>query len=333
MKNKYKNPLTTENFCDPCILRDGEYYYLYATNSWCNFTKAPTAKFSPSPILRSKDLCNYEFVGSAFDEEHFPRWGTKDAGLWAPDIIKINGKYVFYYALSILFDPNASIGVAIGDSPAGPFVDQGPIIRSLDVGVNNSIDPTVFQGYDGKYYIIWGSYRGIYGSQLSDDGLKLVGEKVHIAGFDKGEIDLDTYEASYMVKRNGTYYLFFSMGKTLDGKESTYHVVSARSKNPLGPYFDTKGNDMFGANQGDLVLQGNPHFVGVGHCCVTTDDNNDYWIFYHGVEVSDKYPNGESERILAMDKILWDENATPHVKDYTASYHKVLDGPEIRINR
>lgn len=331
MKTHYKNPIFNKNYPDPCVLRDKGYYYLYSTNSYEDFNEDDKKIFASSPILKSKDLCSFEYVGSVFDDEHFPRWGTKDAGLWAPDIIKIGDKYMYYYSLSILFDPNASIGYAIGESPVGPFIDKGPILRSLEVGVNNSIDPTVFQGYDGKYYIIWGSYRGIYGSQLSDDGTKLVGEKVHIAGFDKGEIDMDTYEASYMVKRNGMYYLFFSSGKTLDGKESTYHVVSARSKNPLGPYFDSKGNDMFGRNQGDLVVDGVPnHFVGVGHCCVTTDDNGDYWILYHGVEIDPKYPNGESERILAMDKINWDENGTPYVEGRRASYDKQMDGPFIK---
>jgi Beta-xylosidase len=330
--NTYQNPIYPATFADPAILRTPEGFYLYGTMGYSDYKGEGKPFLSRGPILFSKDLCHYEYVGEIFDDKEFPRWGTKDACLWAPDIIKIGSTYVLYYSLSILFDPNASIGVATSSSPKGPFHDHGPLLRSLEVKVNNSIDPTVFRGYDGQLYIIWGSYRGIYGSKLSEDGLSLLGEKVALAGFDQGTIDLDTYEASYMVKRNGLYYLLFSTGKTLDGDKCTYHVVSCKSRSPLGPYSDSQGHDMFGRNQGDLVVDGLAnHFVGTGHCCVHADDAETYWIFYHGVEISPKYPSGASERIMAMDPLKWDPvSEMPFVEKKLPSYQVVKEGPVLK---
>ncbi|MGI6713955.1 MAG: family 43 glycosylhydrolase [Bacilli bacterium] len=327
--NQYMNPIYKHEFPDPTIGKVGDTYYLYSTAAFGDYHENGQPFFSRGVIIKSKDLCNYEYVGEIFSEDEYPRWGTKNAGVWAPDFLALNGKYYLYYSLSILFDDNASIGIAVSDSPEGPFKDLGPIIRSKDIEVNNSIDPTVFRAYDGKLYIIWGSYRGIYGSELSDDGLALVGEKKHIAGFDKGEIDLDTYEAAFMVKRKGMYYLFFSTGKTLDGDKCTYHVVCAKSKYPLGPFSDSQGNTLQGRNEGDVVVTGlDNHFVGTGHCCVK-EVGGDFWIFYHGVEIDQKYPEGYSRRILSMDKLLWDENEMPYVEGKVCSYQELKEGPKV----
>ena len=40
---------------------------------------------------------------------HLPDWGTKGAGLWAPDVQYINGQYVMYYSLSTWGDPNPGL--------------------------------------------------------------------------------------------------------------------------------------------------------------------------------------------------------------------------------
>ena len=64
-------------------------------------------------------------------------WGSLSAktelaaghSLWAPDINYINGKYVLYYTLGHWDLPkNSCIGVAVSDSPVGPFTDHGKLL-------------------------------------------------------------------------------------------------------------------------------------------------------------------------------------------------------------
>lgn len=70
------------------------------------------------------------------------------------------------------------IGVATANCPAGPFKDHGMMFRSNEIGVQNSIDPFYIED-NGRKYLFWGSFRGIYGVELKEDGLavKLGAEK------------------------------------------------------------------------------------------------------------------------------------------------------------
>ncbi len=68
-----------------------------------------------------------------------------------------NGKYYLYFPAKRP-DGIFQIGVAIGESPAGPFIPEPEPIKD-----SYSIDPAVFTDDDGKYYMYFG---GIWGGQL-----------------------------------------------------------------------------------------------------------------------------------------------------------------------
>ena len=74
----YQNPVINYSLPDPSIIKgeDG-YYYLYATED-----------IRDLPIHRSKDLVEWEYVGTAFTKSTRPNFEPK-GGLWAPDINKI----------------------------------------------------------------------------------------------------------------------------------------------------------------------------------------------------------------------------------------------------
>lgn len=86
----YQNPVVNYSLPDPSVIKgeDG-YYYLYATEDIRNL-----------PIHRSKDLVEWEYVGTAFTKGTRPDFEPK-GGLWAPDINKIGDKYVLYYSMSV----------------------------------------------------------------------------------------------------------------------------------------------------------------------------------------------------------------------------------------
>jgi arabinan endo-1,5-alpha-L-arabinosidase len=295
----YQNPVFQPVLADPSIIRgkDG-YFYAYGTeDDWGDGQGAHAI-----PIIRSKDLIRWNFVHDAFITK--PNW--KDSGgLWAPDIsLHKNGKYYLYYAYSLWGDPNPGIGVATADTPAGPFDDHGALFTSESIGVENSIDPQYFQDEDGKSYLFWGSFHGIYGIQLSEDGLHTVGDKFQIAG--------NQFEAPYVIKRGGYYYFFGSGGSCCDGAYSTYHVMVGRAKTVQGPYIDKDGNDLL-VTGGTTILNPNSkpdkngkQFVGPGHNAIIKDDKGNDWIVYHAIDPNNPtLLNGATKRPLMIDQLIW----------------------------
>ena len=280
---KYRNPVIQRSVPDPTVIQasDGR-FYLYSTESVRNL-----------PIYRSSDLVNWEFVGTAFTDVTRPVFEPK-GGLWAPDINAVNGKYVLYYAMSVWGgETTCGIGVAVADRPEGPFADRGMLFRSNTIGVQNSIDPNYVED-DGKKYLFWGSFHGIYGLELADDGLKLK------EGREKRLIAGTAYEGVYIHKRGNRYYLFASIGSCCEGLDSTYTAVVGRAENLWGPYTDKQGRLMM-ENHHETVIHRNAAFVGVGHNSEIVKDNaGDEWIFYHGYCVDS--PRG---RRLLLDKIIW----------------------------
>ncbi|MBM6806977.1 family 43 glycosylhydrolase [Bacteroides caecicola] len=295
-ENTYTNPVVDYSLPDPSVIKgDDGYYYLYATEDIRNL-----------PIHRSKDLVNWELVGTAFTDETRPDFEPK-GGLWAPDINKIGDKYVLYYSMSVWGGEwTCGIGCAVADTPAGKFKDCGMMFRSNGINVQNSIDPFYIED-GGKKYLFWGSFHGIYGIELSDDGLKVKegAKPVQVAG--------DAYEGTYIHKRDGYYYLFASIGRCCEGIKSTYTTVVGRSDKLFGPYLDKQGRSM-SDNHHEILIQKNESFVGTGHNSeIVTDKAGDDWMFYHAVKVSD--PDG---RVLMLDKIVWEED-WPSVKTNSPS--------------
>ena len=281
---KYNNPVIQQNMPDPTIIQveDGS-FYVYATGQNVS-------------IYHSVDLVNWRSVGNAFTNETRPSL-VPDAGIWAPDINYINGKYVLYYSMSVWGgQTTASVGVAVSDSPEGPFTDKGLLFNMSTIGVQNCID----QNYvvdNGKKYLFWGSWHGIWGIELTDDGLQLR------AGSEKRQVAGTAYEAAYLHKRGDYYYLFASIGSCCQGLESTYTTVVGRSTNLWGPYTDKQGRPMM-ENNHEVVISKNEHFVGVGHNSeIVPDKAGDDWILYHGFSVEN--PSG---RRLFLDKIVWVDN-------------------------
>lgn len=281
--DKYSNPVIDYSLPDPSIIKgeDG-YFYLYATEDIRNL-----------PIHRSKDLVNWEFLGTAFTDENRPDF-EPNGGIWAPDINKIGDKYVLYYSMSVWGGEwTCGIGCAVSDRPEGPFKDCGMMFRSNGIKVQNSIDPFYIED-NGHKYLFWGSFRGIYAIELSEDGLSLKSgsSPVQIAG--------TAYEGTYIHKRGGYYYMFASIGSCCEGLKSTYTTVVGRSSSLFGPYLDKKGQSMMD-NHHEILIHKNDSFVGTGHNSeIVSDSAGTDWLFYHAVSVAN--PDG---RVLMLDKIDW----------------------------
>lgn len=279
----YKNPVIDYSLPDPTLIRANDgYFYVYATENIRNL-----------PIHRSKNLVNWEEVGTAFTEETRPTF-EPEGNIWAPDISYINGQYVLHYSMSVWGGEwTCGIGVATADKPEGPFTDRGMMFRSNTIGVQNSIDPYYIED-NGKKYMFWGSFRGIYAIELLADGLsvKQGAEKKQVAG--------TAYEGTYIHKRGKYYYFFASIGSCCEGLKSTYTTVVGRSENLFGPYVDKKGQPMM-ENHHEILIRGNEAFVGTGHNSeILTDKAGNDWMLYHAVSKAN--PTG---RVLMLDQVKW----------------------------
>lgn len=288
----YQNPVINNDAPDPTVIRgnDGKFYA---------FT---TMQNGNVPIYRSDDMINWRYYSGAYAALNVPTF-VPNAGIWAPDINKIEGKYVLYFSMSTWGGEwEAGIGRSVGVRPEGYYSDSKLLFNSKDIGVQNSIDPVVFQE-DGRKYLIWGSFRGIYIAELTDDGLELVDKTAieRIAG--------TAYEGIYIHKRGEYYYMFGAWGSCCSGLNSTYCVVVGRSKSLYGPYVDKNGNKMLD-NRHETILVGNDKVKGPGHTSqIITDDNGKDWILYHGYDVNDP----GAGRKMYLDRVKWSSDGWPTI--------------------
>jgi arabinan endo-1,5-alpha-L-arabinosidase len=317
---------------DPFVVRDDDgIYYMYTTQSNV-FSGGASREFVRGPVFESVDLINWKYKANVFTS-YTPSWGTSGAGVWAPTVIKVNDTWNYYYSFSTGGDPNPGIGVATSSTPYGPWIHYGKLFNSLEIGVTNSIDPYVFYD-DDILYMAWGSFGGLITLvELEDDGLTLKGgletqyeEKVAIAGYELNESK--NYEAVFILKHDGYYYMFLSTGTCCSGAQSTYHVVVAKSETLKGPYLDSKGRGMFGPSRGDyVVVPTSTGVMGVGHMSLIEDDADELWMIYHGYDTKGTIPNW---RVIYVDRIIFDEvTGMPKVEGSKATNHVEMPGPYI----
>lgn len=204
-------------------------------------------------VIRVDDDLRGHDEGVALHVKDVP-WASRQ--MWAPDCAEKDGTYYFYFPAR---DHNQMfrIGVAVGDSPTGPFVPRPEPMRG-----SYSIDPAVFRDDDGSYYIyvggIWGGqlqqYRDHawsadhelpaknepalrpYVAKLTDDMLEHAEPLRFVDILDEdgnplleGDNDRRFFEASWVHKYNGRYYFSYSTG-------DTHFLCYAVGDSPYGPF-------------------------------------------------------------------------------------------------
>ncbi len=305
-KIAYHNPVIRIAAPDPTVIRaeDGT-YYLYATEDIRNL-----------PIFKSKNMIDWEEVGTAFTDKTRPDFidnkTNVHAAIWAPEIRYIKNKYVLFYSLAQWGNHWIStVGYAVSDSPTGPFTVKGKVFDSHEVNVENSIDQFFYEE-DGKYYMLWGSFFGIYIMELNITDDFQITPKLET----KRQIAGNAYEGINLWKRDGYYYLLASIGSCCEGAKSTYKTVVARSKDLFGPYVNKSGDKMLD-NAHEVIIKGDDRFAGTGHNSILQeDDEKNTWIIYHAYQLD----NLGAQRQVLLDRVLWDEAGWPYVEKQQPSY-------------
>jgi hypothetical protein len=246
-------------------------------------------------------------------------WAEKQ--MWAPDAAYKNGRYYFYFPAK-KSDGVFQIGVAIGDSPAGPFIAEPEPIKN-----SYSIDPAVFSDNDGKHYMyfggIWGGQLQMYRDNKYNPYFKeprpdenALGPRVALLTADMKQFDgivkeiiiLDEngvpllagdqnrrfFEASWMHKYKGKYYFSYSTG-------DTHFICYAIGDKPYGPFI----------YQGRIL---SPVVGWTTHHSICTF-NGRWYLFYHDSSLSKGVTHLRS---VKMTELTYDETGKIHlIEPYT----------------
>jgi len=267
-----QNPILPDFHADPSARVFGDRLYLYVSHD------APGARnwkqMVDWPVFSSADLRTWTDHGVAFALKDVA-WAKEEA--WAPDCIERDGRYYLYFPAA------AQIGVAVSDSPAGPFKDAlgRPLVEQNEAGIRWMIDPAVFIDDDGQAYLFAGGARKLGVVKLKRDMITRDGpfQRVEMPGF---------YEGVWIHKRGDVYYASYPTRP--EGKDSRANVmVYSMAKSPLGPW-EFKGP----------LLDNDSHNV---HGSIVTFKGRDY-LFYH-VQGPSNW-----ERRVCVEELAYNEDGT-----------------------
>lgn len=289
---------------------DGRYYV---------FSTGPGIPFYSSP-----DLETWTREGSVFpaipEDVHAAVPKNNGTDVWAPDVVRVNGQFLLYYAVSSWMSFNSAVALATNTTldpkdPAYKWVDRGVVVRSDGVEDLNAIDPGAMVGPDGRLWLSYGSYHGSIRVMELDPktGLPFAGEAASPVAVARGS------EASALAYHDGFYYLFVNHGSCCKGKDSEYNIRVGRSRAPEGPYVDRHGEALTEA-PGVLFLAAHDHRIGPGHFSRLLDYDAAPDGLAPGPERFSVHYEADLERggrsTLDVRPLLWSEDGWPVAGDH-----------------
>lgn len=270
---------------DPDVLLDHGKYWVYYTDE--------DASKGELFVQHSDDLVHWEKSGPILrmsDVKWIKDDGAKEHELWAPGIYQSNGKYFLYFSVGPQNPTPSRIGVAVSDSPEGPFKDSG---KALVKGNDKfeAIDAMVFKDpATSKVFLFCG---GSAGSRLK--AFELNPDLISVKKEAQIETPLNFTEGVFFNLIDGKYYCSYSNGRFSD---DTYRVCYSVSDSPFGKW-TYKG----------VILSGDKVHTGPGHhSFIMNKDKKEWLIFYHRwnrAKVDGKMPN---HRSVAVDVLNFSKN-------------------------
>ncbi|MCX6327743.1 MAG: family 43 glycosylhydrolase [Bacteroidia bacterium] len=296
---RYKNPISSgidpRGIRDCQVFRDGNKWYLTGT-AYPVWPKEDTfGQLNPgTPLYSSDDLINWKFERTLVlpnpEKWYFTRF-------WSNEIHKINGKY--YLSLQcrnpLLGDNCLRIGYAVAENVMGPY-------KVIDQPLDKGNDLHFFQDDDGTVYAFWNhvaepgrdeaEFRAFGMSFAKFDlekGKFLTPPTVAIPYGNKGEWDSVGQEGTFVIKRNGIYYLFYSSWTR------GYEIGYATAKKVTGPWTKFPGNPIYGGQdpayckKSGVPYTGDPKnpFAHAGYENIFTGPDGRLWLSCHGILAAD----------------------------------------------
>ena len=245
-------------------------------------------------VFSSENLTDWTDHGVIVTQNKVP-WVRPDSySMWAPDCVERNGKYYFYFPSAPKGGMGFGVGVAIADSPEGPFVCESEPIKGI-----NGIDPCVLLASDGNAYIFWGNGRC---AKLKDN-MKELADDTPKEKVKWGEREFEMYgvnclkglpsrqaEGPFAFEYNGNYYLTYPYVR-----ENTEVLGYAMSKNPMGPY-EYKG----------IIMAEHENGCWTNHHSII-NYKGQWYLFYHHNDFS---PRDDKRRSVCIEKLYFNADGT-----------------------
>ena len=245
-------------------------------------------------VFSSENLTDWTDHGVIVTQNKVP-WVRPDSySMWAPDCVERNGKYYFYFPSAPKGRMGFGVGVAIADTPEGPFVCEPEPIKGI-----NGIDPCVLLASDGNAYIFWGNGRC---AKLKDN-MKEIADDTPKEKVKWGEREFEMYgvnclkglpnrqaEGPFAFEYNGNYYLTYPYVR-----ENTEVLGYAMSKNPMGPY-EYKG----------LIMAEHENGCWTNHHSII-NYKGQWYLFYHHNDFS---PRDDKRRSVCIEKLYFNADGT-----------------------
>lgn len=284
-----QNPIIQTLYtADPAPIVFGDTLFLYVGHDEDN---APARNYLMRDyrLFTTTDMVNWTDHGAPLEIGQIS-WSTNDAS--AAQLIERNGKYYWYFSTGDKNDRGVSVGVAVSDSPYGPFKDalgKALITNSMTTYAPHfwdNLDPTVFIDDDGQAYLFWGN-AACYWVKLNKDMISIDGE-IHALDIKDKTAFAGTYtEAPWVYKRNKQYYLAYAA-------EFPENIGYSTSKKITGPW----------KQQGTLMPTqkgSNTNHAGI------IDYKKKSYFFYH----NDALPSGHSyDRSVAVEEFSYNADGT-----------------------
>ena len=293
------NPIVQTNYtADPAPMAYNGRLYLHTTHDE-DVTVSNFFTMNDWRVYSTVDMVNWTNHGSPLSYKTFT-WGKGDA--WAGQCIPRNGKFYFYVPMNNCC--GTQIGVAVSNSPTGPFTDA--LGKPLIATGSGNIDPTVFIDDDGQAYLYWGN-PDLYYVKLNADMISFSGTPTKVslttAGFGtRTNTDRATAyeEGPWFYKRGSLYYIVYPADGTPE------KISYTTSSGPLGPW--TYRGDIMAKETGTgASFTNHPGVVDFG--------GNSYF-FYHNAALPG---GGGYKRSVCIEKFTYNADGTiPTIKMTTA---------------
>ncbi|MDO6423141.1 glycoside hydrolase family 43 protein [Saccharophagus degradans] len=258
------NPAITDTHtADPAALVHGDTVYLYVGNDEAKDNRV-FYDLKKWLVYSSKDMVNWTNHGSPLAATDF-KWASGDA--WAAHTVEKDGKFYWYTTVRHATINGFAIGVAVSDSPTGPFKDAlGKALISNDMTTDtdidwDDIDPAVFIDDDGQAYIFWGNTKPRW-AKLKPNMIELDGP-IHA-------IDIPHFTEALYVHKHGEYYYLsyatgfpektaYAMSKSIEGPweyKGILNELAGNSNTNHQSVIDFKGKSYFIYHNGGLGQDG-----------------------------------------------------------------------------
>lgn len=240
-------------------------------------------------LFTTTDMVNWTDRGAPLKTSQIS-WSVNDAS--AAQVVERKGKYYWYFSTLNRNSPGVSVGVAVADSPYGPFRDAlGKALVTNDMTKYalhswDDLDPSVFVDDDGQAYLFWGN-GACYRAKLNQDMISIHGEIHALDIKDKTAFSGKYTEAPWVYKRNKKYYLVYAA-------EFPENISYSTAKNITGPW------------KAEGVLMSTEKGSNTNHAGIVDYKGNSYF-FYH----NDALPGGHSyDRSVAVEQFKYKSDGT-----------------------